>query len=83
MKVFGITFSTVEELAGWREEVGLKSDLLSDSTRAVGMAYGAADDASQAKAARLTFLIGKDGNIEQVFAPKDAAGHASEVVATL
>ena len=81
--VLGITFSPTEDLAKWRAEVGLGSDLLSDDTRAVAMAYGAATSADQAKAARRTFIIGADGRIDQIFEPQDVAGHAAQVLAAL
>ena len=81
--MLGVTFSSTDDLAAWRTEVGLTSDLLSDSTRAVAMAYGAADSPDQAKAARVTVVIAKDGTIAQVFKPDDVANHAAEVAATL
>ena len=57
--------------------------LLSDESRAVGMVYGAADNVEQAKAARLTLVIGADGRVQHIFKPADVAAHAAEILAVL
>lgn len=47
------------------------------------MAYGAAESPEQAKAGRLTFVIGVDGRLEHIFKPAEVAEHAAEVLAAL
>ena len=81
--MLGITFSAAEDLRKWREEVGLAADLLSDADRAVGLAYGAAADAAQEKAARLSFLIDGAGTIVKVYEGFDIEGHAEAVLGDL
>ena len=78
--LLGVTFSAVEDLKRWREEVGLQCDLLSDADRAVGLAYGAADGADQEKARRLSVLVGPDGNVVKVYSTPDVEVHAREVL---
>ena len=79
----GITFSTTDDLKRWRDEVGLASVLLSDADRSVAMAYGAADSPDQAKAKRVSILIGPDGKVIDAFTPGDAGAHAGEVIDAL
>lgn len=81
--LLGITFSAVEQLRQWREEVGLTSDLLSDADRAVALAYGAASDPNQAKAARVSVLIGADGRVLRRYENVDAATHPEQVLQDL
>ena len=81
--LLGITFSAIDALAQWRAEVGAMGELLSDADRAVAMAYGAADNAQQEKASRISVLVGPDGRIVKTYTPADAAAHADEVLADL
>ena len=81
--LLGITFSAVEDLRKWREEVGLQCDLLSDADRAVGLAWGTAASADQEKASRMSVLVGPDGDVLKVYPVSDAEGHALEVLADL
>ena len=81
--VLGITFSAVDALSQWRDEVGSLGELMSDSERAVAMAYGAAEDAQQEKASRISVLVGPDGKVVRTYTPTDAAAHAEEVLADL
>ena len=83
MTLLGVTFSAIEALKQWREEVGLQCDLLSDSDRAIGLAYGAASSADQEKATRMSVLVGPDGNVVKVYPNPDADRHALEVLEDL
>ena len=81
--VLGITFSALDALKQWRDEVGPMGELLSDADRAVAMAYGAADDRQAQKASRVSVLVGADGKVVKTYTPADAAAHAAEVLADL
>ena len=81
--MLGITFSAIDALGQWRDEVGAFGELLSDADRAVAMAYGAADNTQQEKAARLSVLVGPQGRVVKTYQPADAAAHAEEVLADL
>ncbi len=83
MTLLGVTFSAVEDLKQWREEVGLQCDLLSDADRTVGLAYGAAERADQEKAKRISVLVEPDGNVVKVYPDPDAEHHALEVLEDL
>lgn len=81
--LLGITFSPVESLRAWREELGLGCDLLCDADRTVAMAWGAATRADQEKAARVSVLMGPDGRVLKTYASPDPASHAAEVLADI
>lgn len=83
MKVFGISFDSVEDNKAFAEKFGFPFPLLSDTDRKVGLAYGAAQDATDGYAARFTFVIGPDGKIEQAIDTKDPGGQAEEILCTL
>ena len=78
--LLGVTFSAVEDLRKWRGETGLQCDLLSDADRTVGLAYGAAANADQEKARRMSVLVGPDGNVVKVYPNPDVERHAREVL---
>ena len=56
---------------------------LCDTTRALGVAYGACDDAGARSARRISYLIGPDGKIVKAYAKVDAATHAETVLRDL
>ena len=47
------------------------------------MSYGAALNADQERAKRLSVLIGTDGNIRKIYLEPDAATHPNEVLLDL
>ena len=81
--LLGVTFSAVEDLRRWRDEVGLQCDLLSDPDRALGLAFGAAASVEQEKARRMSVLVGPDGNVVKVYPAPDVERHAREVLGDL
>ena len=78
--MLGVTFSAVEDLRKWRDEVGLQCDLLSDADRAFGLAWGAADSPDQEKARRMSVLVGPHGNVVKLYPDPDVQRHAREVL---
>ncbi len=73
--VLGITTSSATDLKAWGAEVGLASELLSDSDRKVCTAYGAYDDPAQERPSRVAVLIGADGKVAKAYPVSDAAAH--------
>ena len=82
-QLLGITFSFIDELKRWSDEVGFNSHLLCDETRSVAIAYGAALSADQERATRLSVLISPDGNIRKIYLDPDAGTHPDEVLLDL
>jgi peroxiredoxin Q/BCP len=81
--VLGITTSAADDLASWRAEVGLMTELLSDTDRAVCTAYGALESDTQERPKRVSVLIGRDGKVAKVYKVDDAPGHPALVLSDL
>jgi peroxiredoxin Q/BCP len=63
--------------------VSVNFPLLCDTTRAVGLAYGAADDATAPSARRMSYLIGPDGKVKKAYPKVNAAAHPEDVLKDL
>lgn len=83
MQILGISFDTPEENRAFAEKFAFNFPLLCDTSREVGLAYGACDSKDAQYAKRITYLIGPDGTIVKAYPKVDAARHPEEVLATL
>ena len=83
MQILGISFDTVPDNAAFAQKFAFNFPLLSDTSRAVGLLYGAADDASAQYAKRISYLIGPDGRVRKAFPKVNAAAHPEEILAEL
>jgi peroxiredoxin Q/BCP len=83
VQVLGISFDTPPDQAVFARKFGFNFPLLSDSTRAVGLAYGAADEARAQHAKRISYLIGPDGRVRKAYPKVNAAAHPEEILADL
>ena len=83
MQILGISFDTVPDNAAFAQRFSFAFPLLSDTTRAVGLQYGAADDARAQYAKRISYLIGPDGRVRKAFPKVNAATHPEEILAEL
>jgi peroxiredoxin Q/BCP len=83
VQVLGISFDTVDENKAFAEKFGFPYPLLCDTTRAVGLAYGACKDTNAQYADRISYLIGPDQKILKAYASVDPAKHPEEVLADL
>jgi peroxiredoxin len=63
--------------------VGLATELLSDTSRSVAIAYGAAENAEQERPKRVSVLVGPDGKVVKTYGTPDAEAHPAEVLADL
>jgi peroxiredoxin Q/BCP len=73
----------VEENRAFAEKFGFPYQLLCDTQRAIGMAYGACDEPSAEYAKRISYLIGADGRVERAWAKVDPKAHTEEVLKAL
>jgi thioredoxin-dependent peroxiredoxin len=73
----------VEANRAFAEKFSFPYPLLCDTSRDIGMKYGACDDPSQESAKRISYLIGPDQHIAKVWAKVDTKVHASDVLASL
>jgi peroxiredoxin Q/BCP len=78
--ILGVSFDAVSENAAFAEKFHFTYPLLCDTTRAIGMAYGACDAPADKSARRIAYVIGPDGTIEHAFPKVDARTHPAEVL---
>lgn len=83
MAVLGVSFDTVEDNAAFAKKFQFDYPLLCDTEREIGVAYGAADDASASSARRISYLIGKDGRVRKAYPKVAAAEHPDQVLQDL
>ena len=83
VQVLGISFDTVDENKAFAEKFQFPFPLLCDTSRSVGLAYGACKDASAQYADRISYLIGPDQKISKAYDKVDPAKHPEEVLADL
>lgn len=76
----GISFDTADENRAFAEKFDFNFPLLCDTTRSIGLAYGACDDATAQYANRISYWIGVDGTIKKTYPKVDAARHPEEVL---
>ena len=68
----GVSFDKPEANAAFAKKQGFGYPLVSDVTREIAIAYGAAEDASARSAKRVGVVIGPDGRVKQWFEKVDA-----------
>ena len=78
--VFGVSFDTPEENRAFAEKFSFNFPLICDTDRKLGVAYGAADQASAAKARRVGVVVGPDGRIREWLPTVDARAYPQDVV---
>ena len=81
--MLGISFDTLEENKAFAEKFGYTFPLLCDTDRKLGVAYGAADNAEQARARRIGVIIAPDGTVREYLPKVDARTYPAEVLARL
>ena len=81
--IAGASFDTEAENHAFQQKFGYPFPLLFDTTRALGVAYGACADVKAQYANRITVVVGKDGKIVKVYPKVAAKTHPEEVLADL
>ena len=81
--VLGASFDSVEENQAFAEKNGFPFPLLCDTSREIGMAYGACDRNDAGFARRITYVIGVTGEIASAYGEVDAGIHATQVLSDL
>ena len=75
-----MSFDTVAENAAFAEKFEFPFPLLCDTTRQVGLAYGACDSADAETAKRISYLIDPAGKILCSYSSVQAAEHPQSVL---
>jgi thioredoxin-dependent peroxiredoxin len=78
--VLGASFDDTAANRAFAEKHGYTFPLLCDTTRALGLAYGACERRDDAYPRRITYVIGADGRIEQALATQDPKGQAEALL---
>lgn len=81
--VFGISFDTVAENAAFAEKFSFPYELLCDTDRSMGKAYGAHDEAKPDHARRISYVIDPEGKVAVTFPGVDPKTHLDEILAAL
>ena len=61
--ILGVSFDTVEENKHFAEKFNFPYPLLSDTSREMGVKYGAAESTAGGNAKRVAYVIGPDGKV--------------------
>lgn len=83
LTVLGVSFDGVEDNRAFAEKFDFPYPLLCDTDRALGIAYGAADDASAGYARRISYVIDEEGVILLTYPKVDPKAHLDEILKDL
>lgn len=83
VQILGVSFDTVAENAAFVKKFDFNYPLLCDTSRSIGLAYGACDDAKAQYAQRISYVIGADGKVERVYGTVDAMSHPNTLLEEL
>ena len=81
--ILGASFDSPEENRSFRDKFNFPYDLLCDTGKSMGMAYGAAGDASATHPARISYLIDPEGKVAKVYGKVVPGDHPDEVLRDL
>ena len=81
--VLGVSFDSLEDNKHFAEKFTFPFKLLSDTTRDIGVRYGAADSADAGAAKRIAYVIGPDQKIKTVWAKASPKTFVDEALAAL
>ncbi len=79
----GVSFDRVEENADFAKCYRFPFQLLSDTSREIGMAYGACERPDDQYARRIAYVIDENGLIAQAHPKVDAKSYPREQLETL
>ena len=83
VQVVGVSFDDPKSNAEFIKEQHFPFRLLSDSTKALAVAVGAADSPSRLWARRISYLVGPDAKVLKAYPDVNPSKHAGEVLADL
>ena len=81
--ILGVSFDTVEENKHFAEKFNFPYPLLSDTSREMGVKYGAAESTTGGNAKRVAYIIGPDGKVRNVIPKANTQTFAADVLALL
>ena len=78
-----MSFDTVEENLAFAQKFDFPFKLLCDTSREIGMVYGACDEPTAQYAKRITYVIDPEGRVAQAIEQVNAREHPGDLLATL
>jgi thioredoxin-dependent peroxiredoxin len=78
--LLGVSFDTPKENAAFAKKYGFEFPLLCDTSKSIGVAYGACASASDTYAKRIAYVIDEKGIVETVYPKVDAASFPETVL---
>jgi len=78
--ILGASFDDETDNAAFAKKFSFPFPLLCDTDRAVGIAYGACDDAKAGYAKRISVLIDEQGKVQKLYPKVQPADHPEEVL---
>ncbi len=83
MQIIGVSTDGIEANAKFAQEQGFQYPLLCDTQKDICLAYGSVEEKSASAAKRISYVIGPDGKVLQVYATVVAREHPETLLATL
>jgi thioredoxin-dependent peroxiredoxin len=83
VEILGVSFDDPATNEAFVKAESFPFRLLSDQTRQLAVRVGAADSTSAPVARRISYLVGPDGKVRQVYASVNPASHAKDVLGGL
>jgi peroxiredoxin Q/BCP len=83
LAIIGVSFDAPEANAEFARAEEFPFPLLSDTSKSLAIAVGAADSPSQWMARRVSYLVGPDGVVWVAYDSVDPRGHAAQVLADM
>jgi thioredoxin-dependent peroxiredoxin len=78
-----VSFDTQHDNKAFADKFGFQFPLVCDTSRQIGVAYGAADSAQAPTARRVGVVIGPDGRVKEWHEKVDARAFPREVLGRL
>jgi len=81
--LLGVSFDVVEDNAAFAQKLGLDFSLLCDTSRTLGLAFGACRDEKARYPERISVLIDEECRVMRIYEQVDPRDHAARVLADL
>jgi peroxiredoxin Q/BCP len=81
--ILGVSFDTVEANNAFAEKFSFRFQLLCDTERKLGLAYGACSNGDAPSAKRIGVIIGPDGMVKHYYDTVDAKSFPEQAIAAI